>query len=134
MGAYDVHADRLRVRLRPRRRGQDNLAFMAQIRHCYPARRRIYWIQDNLSANWTPAIRAYASEHNIKLVATPTYASYRNPVECHFSALSQFVVANTDDLDWDAFAFALACHIHYRNGDHRDRRLIAAQTRHRVAA
>jgi hypothetical protein len=43
-------------------------------------------------------MRAYASEHNIKLVATPTYASYLNPVECHFSALSQLVVANTDYL------------------------------------
>ena len=55
-GAYDVHADRLRVRLRPRRRGSDMLAFMAQIRARYPARQRIYWIQDNLSANWTPAL------------------------------------------------------------------------------
>jgi hypothetical protein len=45
-----VHADRLRVRLRPRRRGLDNLAFLAQIRASYPARQRIYWIQDNLSA------------------------------------------------------------------------------------
>ena len=27
-GAYDVHGDRLRTRLRPRRRGSDNLAFM----------------------------------------------------------------------------------------------------------
>jgi hypothetical protein len=41
-GAYDLHADRLRVRLRPRRRGRDMLAFMQQIRACYPARRRIY--------------------------------------------------------------------------------------------
>ena len=48
-GAYDVHHDRLRVRLRPRRRGSDNLAFMTQIRAAIPARRRIYWIQDNLS-------------------------------------------------------------------------------------
>jgi transposase len=31
-GAHDVHQDRLRVRLRPRRRGSDNLAFLAQIR------------------------------------------------------------------------------------------------------
>ena len=50
-GAYDVHADRLRVRLRSRRRGRDNLAFMRQIRGCYPKRLRIYWIQDNSSAN-----------------------------------------------------------------------------------
>jgi transposase len=132
-GAYDVHADRLRVRLRPRRRGSDMLAFMRQIRGCYPARRRIYWIQDNLSANWVPDIRTYAADHNIELAPTPTYASYLNPVECHFSALTQFVVANADYLDWDAFAFALARHVTYRNGDHRDRRLAAAEAKHRVA-
>ena len=133
-GAYDVHADRLRTRLRPRRRGSDNLAFMAQIRGSFPASRRIYWIQDNLSANWTPDIRKYAAANKIELVPTPTYASYLNPVECHFSAISQFVVCNADYLDWDAFAFALARHITYRNGEHRDRRLIAAENRNRIAA
>jgi len=61
-GAYDVHGDRLRVRLRARRRGSDNLAFLKQIRDSYPRRLRIYWIQDNLSANWTPDIRTYAAE------------------------------------------------------------------------
>ncbi|MGH3101459.1 MAG: IS630 family transposase, partial [Thermoleophilia bacterium] len=109
-GAYDVHADRLRVRLRPRRRGSDNLAFLKQIRACYPTRLRIYWIQDNLSANWTPDIRAYAAANNIELVATPTYASYLNRVECHFLPISEFVVKNADYLDWDAFAHALARH------------------------
>jgi transposase len=70
-GAYDVHADRLRTRLRPRRRGPDVLAFPRQIRLCYPRRLRIYWIQDNLSANWTKEIRAFAAANNIELVATP---------------------------------------------------------------
>jgi transposase len=134
LAAYDVHADRLRVRLRPRRRGRDMLAFMRQIRACYPSRRRIYWIQDNLSANWTPDIRTFADDHNVELVPTPTYASYLNPVECHFSALTEFVVANADYLNWDAFAYALARHIAYRNGDHRDRRLAIAEARHRIAA
>jgi transposase len=132
--AYDVHADRLRVRLRPRRRGSDMLAFMTQIRACYPARQRIYWIQDNLSANWTADIRTFAAGHNIELVPTPTYASYLNPVECHFSALTLFVVAGTDYPNWESFAFALARHVTYRNGDHRDRRLAAAEARHRIAA
>jgi transposase len=80
---------------------------MRQIRLAYPARRRIYWIQDNLSANWVPAIRAFAAANRVELVATPTYASYLNPVECHFSALTEFVVANADYLDWDAFGYAL---------------------------
>ena len=78
-GAYDVHADRLRVRLRPKLARHDMLAFMRQIRSCYPARQRIYWIQDNLSANWVPDIRNYASDNRIELVPTPTYASYLNP-------------------------------------------------------
>lgn len=133
-GCYDVHADRLRVRLRPKRAGSDMLAFMRQIRLAYPNRQRIYWIQDNLSANWVPAIRAYAAANKIELVPTPTYASYLNPVECHFSALSQFVVCNADYLDWDAFGYALAHHIKHRNGEHRNQQIAAAETRHRIAA
>jgi transposase len=109
------------------------LTFMRQIRLAYPARQRIYWIQDNLSANW-PAIRAYAAANRIELVPTPTYASYLNPVECHFSALSQFVVCNADYIDWDAFGYALARHVRYRNGEHRDRLIAAAEKRHRIAA
>ena len=133
-GAYDVHDDRLRVRLRPRRRGRDNLAFLRQIRASYPRRLRIYWIQDNLSANWTPDIRAYAAAHNIELVATPTYASYLNRVECHFLPISEFVVKNSDYLDWDAFNYALARHITDRNRAHRDQRLIDLERRHQIAA
>ncbi len=41
---------------------------------------------------------------------------------------------NADYIDWDAFAFALARHVTYRNGEHRDRRLTAAENRHRIAA
>jgi hypothetical protein len=130
----DVDADRLRVRLRPRRAGTDVLNFLRQIRLAYPARRPIYWIQDNLSANWVPAIRAYAAANRIELVPPPTDASYLNPVECHFSALTQFVVANADYLDWDAFRSALARHITCRNGEHSDRRLAAAEAKHRIAA
>jgi transposase len=72
-GAYDVHADRLRVRLRPKRAGKDMLTFMRQIRLAYPSRQRIYRIQDNLSANWTAEIRTFADAHKIELVPTPRY-------------------------------------------------------------
>jgi transposase len=133
-GAYDVHNDRLRVRLRPRRRGSDNLAFMAQIRAAIPSRRRIYWIQDNLSANWTPDIQKFAAAHNIELVPTPTYASYLNPVECHFFPIGEFVVNNADYPDWDAFAWALARYVCHRNGPHRDRRIRLLEARHQIAA
>jgi transposase len=133
-GAYDIHEDRLRVRLRPRRRGRDNLAFMAQIRAAIPARRRVYWIQDCLSANWTPDIRTFAADHKIELVPTPTYASYLNPVECHFFPITEFVVNNADYLDWDAFAWALARHVQHRNGPHRAKRIRTLEARHQIAA
>jgi hypothetical protein len=31
----------------------------------------------------------FADDHNVELVPTPTYASYLNPVKCHFSALTE---------------------------------------------
>jgi transposase len=133
-GALDVHKDRLRLRLMRRRRGKDTLAFMRQIRLCYPRRLRIYWIQDNLSANWTPDIRKFAAENNIELVPLPTYASYLNRIEAHFRPITEFVVNNADYLDWDAFAHALAAHVRHRNGPDRDRRITERERKLMIAA
>ena len=135
VGALDVHADYLRARLRPGRDGASTLAFMKQIRLAYPRRRRMYWIQDNLSCHWTPAIRAWASENNVELVSTPTYASYLNRIESHFGAISEFVVKNADYLDWDSFGLAIANHIRYRNApERRTERLDRAKEQLRLAA
>ena len=71
VAALDVHADYLRARLRPRRDGASTLVFMKQIRLAYPRRLRLYWIQDNLSCHWTPAIREWAAVSNVELVPNP---------------------------------------------------------------
>jgi transposase len=133
-GALDVHRDRLHARMRPRRKGSDVLGYMATIRAVYPARQRIYWTQDNLSANWTPDIRAYAANHKIELVPTPTYASYLNRIESHFRPIQEFVFNNSDYPDWHTAARALADHITYRNGRDHDRRIAALERKHRIAA
>jgi transposase len=135
VGALDVHASYLRARLRSRRDGASTLVFMRQIRLAYPSSKRIYWIQDNLSCHWTPAIREWATENNVELVPTPTYASYLNRIESHFGPISEFVVKNADYLDWDAFGLAMAEHIRYRNDpDRRRRRLEHRERRLRLAA
>jgi transposase len=135
VAALDVHASYLRARLRPPRDGNSTLTFMQQIRLAYPCSKRIYWIQDNLSCHWTPAIRAWAADNNVELVPTPTYASYLNRIESHFGAIGEFVVKNADYLDWDSFALAIADHIRYRNHpDRRRQRLQHAKQRLRVAA
>ena len=133
-GAYDVHADRLHGRLRAHKNAVEVLGFYRQIRMRYKPKVKIYLIADNLSTHKTPAIRDWAAESNVELVFTPTYASFLNRIECHFWAIGEFVINNADYPDWNALAKAMADHIQYRNGPHRDQRLIAAERKLLIAA
>jgi transposase len=133
-GAYDVHADRLHGRLRPHKSAREVLGFYDQIRIRYKPKIRIYLIADNLSAHKTPDIHQWAADNNVELVFTPTYASFLNRIECHFWAINEFVVNNADYPDWDTFKRAMADHIRYRNGPHRDQRLLKAERRLLIAA
>jgi transposase len=133
-GAYDIHSDRLHGRLRAHKNAGEVLAFFRQIRMRYDPRLRIYLVMDNLSTHKTDAIRSWASEANVELIFTPTYASFLNRIECHFWAIGEFVVKNADHPDWNTLAKAMADHIRYRNGPHRDQRLIQAERRLLIAA
>jgi transposase len=133
-GAYDVHADRLHGRLRAHKNAGEVLAFYRQIRMRYDPRVRIYLVADNLSTHKTPAICEWAAGANTELVFTPTYASFLNRIECHFWGIGEFVINNADYADWDALAKAMADHIRYRNGPHRDQRLLAAERKLLIAA
>lgn len=132
IGVYDVHRDYLRARLQPTRNAATTLMAMTTTRLAYPRRRRIYWIQDNLSCHWTPAVRAFAAANNIELVPTPTYASYLNRIECHFFPIAEFVVKNSDYPNWDVFATAMGDHILHRNGPHRSARIARLAARHDI--
>jgi transposase len=132
--AYDVHSDRLHGRLREHKNAGEVLAFFKQIRMRYPPKLRIYLVMDNLSTHKTDKIREWAEKANVELVFTPTYASFLNRIECHFWAIGEFVVKNADYPGWDTLAKAMAEHIRYRNGPHRDRRLIQAERRLLIAA
>jgi hypothetical protein len=50
----------------------------------------------NLSANKTPAIRAWATRHKVELCFTPTNASWANPIEAQFGPLRTFTMSNSD--------------------------------------
>jgi hypothetical protein len=39
-----------------------------QIRLAHPRRLRLYWIEDNRSCHWTPAIRTWAAANHVELV------------------------------------------------------------------
>jgi transposase len=133
-GTYDVHDDRLLGELRTHKNASEVLDCLRALRMRYHPELRIYLVMDNLSTHKTPHIREWADLSNIELVFTPTYASYLNRIECHFWAINEFLIKNADYPDWDTLTRAMAAHIRYRNGPHRDQRLLKAERRLLIAA
>ena len=91
-GCYSLGDDQLWGVVRRRKGGDHTLAALKSIRAVRPDGAPIYVILDNLSANKTPAIRAWAARHKVKLCFTPTSASWANPIEAQFGPLRTFVM------------------------------------------
>ncbi|MGH9893588.1 MAG: transposase, partial [bacterium] len=117
-GAYHVGGNRLCGRVEPKKGGEPWLAFVQSIRAQFPADQRIYLIEDNLSAHWTPDNRAWARAHNMSLVPTPTNASWLNPIECRFTELQDLTFSGSDHHEWTEVAAALDAAAEYRNTKH----------------
>ena len=133
-GTYDVHADHLEGTLESHKNAAVVLGCLRGLRGRYDPDLRIYLVMDNLSTHKTDAVCEWAAASNVELVFTPTYASFLNRIECHFWALGEFVIKNADYPDWEALGRAMAAHIRYRNGPHRDQRLLKAERRLLIAA
>jgi hypothetical protein len=95
-GCYSLGEDQLWGVNRRRKGGDHSLAALKSIRAARPDGAPIYVIMDNLSANKTPAIRAWAARHKVELCLTPTYASWANPIEAQFGPLRTFTMGASD--------------------------------------
>ena len=87
---------------------------------------------DNLSANKTPAIRAWAKKHNVKLCFTPTSASWANPIEAQFGPLRTFTMGASDHPNHTVLASRLQDYLSWRNANARHPAVLAAQRRERA--
>jgi transposase len=87
-GCYSLGDDQLWGVVRLRKGGDHTLAALKSIRATRPGGYRLFVIADNLSANKTPAIRAWAQNANVELCFTPTSASWANPIEAQFVGCS----------------------------------------------
>jgi transposase len=74
-GCYSLGDDQLWGVTRRRKGGDHTLAALQSIRAARPGGYRLFVTLDNLSANKTPAIRAWAHRANVELCFTPTSAS-----------------------------------------------------------
>ncbi|MER3410866.1 MAG: IS630 family transposase [Thermoleophilia bacterium] len=132
-GAYDVGADVLWGEMSKEKDAVRVLEFLKSVRSRYALSVRIYLVMDNLSTHWTSDIRRWARKNRVTLVPTPTYASYLNRIECHFWALAEFCIRNSDYPDHDALEKALMDHIAYRNAHRDDARILKLVSRRKVA-
>ena len=135
VGALDVHADYLRITAPAARNGASTLAFMQQIRLAYPKP------DPPLLDPGRPLQPLDAGDPRLGGAPTTSSSSRPRPTpatstgsRATFGAIDEFVCKNADYLDWDAFGYALARHVRYRNSAHRDGRLIALERRRQIAA
>jgi len=125
--AYDVHADRLWMEQKARKRAVEVLEFLKALRACYPDGRRIYLVLDNLSTHKHRKVKRYCRHSNIWLVYTATYASWMNRIECHFAPLKTFVISNSDYSGHAEIARAAQDYLRWRNADKKNHRILKEQ-------
>jgi transposase len=133
LGCYDVGADRLAGHLVEHKDGPTTLAALKRIRARYPRQTGILVVVDNLSAHFTPQIRAWAKANRVRLVPTPTYASYLNRIECHFWAYVEFVIGSSDYANHAQLAQATGSYLRHRNIARHDSPIRILENRRKVA-
>jgi len=125
--AYDVHADKLWMHCKRRKRTTEALEFIQAIRRRYPDGRRIYLVLDNLPTHKHAYVVHWCAQHNIELVFTATNASWMNRIESHFAPFRRFVLDNSDYANHDEIAKAAQGYIRWRNRDARNKRILEEQ-------
>jgi hypothetical protein len=124
--------DRLWGVTRRRKGGDHTLTALKSIRAARPDGAPIYVILDNLSANKTAAIMAWARKNKVELCFTPTSASWANPIEAQFGPLRTFTLSGSNHRNHTVVATALQDYLHWRNANARHPDVIAAQRRERA--
>jgi transposase len=117
---------------RRRKGGDRTLAALQSIRAARPGGYRLLVILDNLSANKTPAIRAWAGRAGVELCFTPTSASWANPIEAQFGPLRTFVMGSSSHPNHTVLARRLQDYLRWRNANARHPDVLAAQRRERA--
>jgi transposase len=131
-GCYSLGDDQLWGAVRRRKGADHTLAALKSVRAARPDGAPIYVILDNLSANKTRAIRAWARRNKVELCLTPTQASWANPIEAQFGPLRSFVIAGSNHPNHTVQTRELQAYLRWRNANARHPDVLAAQRRERA--
>jgi transposase len=112
--ALDLASGQMFYRFRDRKRWQEFLGFLRQLRVRFPAG-RLYVVCDNFSPHRKAEVAAWCAVHDVELVFTPTNASWCNWIECEFTALRYFTLDGSDYPSHDAQESAIAGYVRWAN-------------------
>jgi transposase len=114
LAAYDVRADHLWGVSYPRQTWEQVLNFLQAVRRQYPDAVRLQIVLDNRGSHKTQEVRDWCAEHGVRLVFLPTYSSYLNRIESHFTALKKFALSGRYFPDHAAQDAAIQNYLRYR--------------------
>jgi transposase len=114
LAAYEVQTDALWGSIYQRQTWSEVLDFLKTVRRRYAPEITLHIILDNRSSHKKPEVMAWAKAHRVRLVFLPTYSSWLNRIECHFTALRKFALSGRYFKDHPEQNAAIQHYLRYR--------------------
>jgi len=114
LAAYEVRADHLWGVSYPRQTWEQVLDFLQAVRRRYPDPVHLHIVLDNRGSHKKQEVRDWCAAHGVRLVFLPTYSSYLNRIESHFTALKKFALSGRYFPDHAAQDAAIQRYLRYR--------------------
>jgi transposase len=115
ISSYDLAANRLVMRCYRRKRWQEFLSFLKTLRRSHPRSLRLFVVLDNFSPHRRAEVVRWTRLNNVRLVFTPTYASWLNRIEPLFAGVRYFALNNSDYRDHEETRRAINAYVAWRN-------------------
>lgn len=114
IAALDLASGQLFYRFRDRKRSQEFLEFLRQLRTRFPTG-PLHVVCDNFSPHRHHRVGAWCADNDVELVFTPTHASWLNRIEAEFTALRYFTLDGSDYPSHTAQEQAIAGYVRWHN-------------------
>lgn len=72
-------------------------------------------VSDPTSTRTNTLVSRFRAAHNIEPAYTPTYSSWLNAIEAHFTSLKKFAIGGTDDPSHEYRRWRIARYLTWRN-------------------
>jgi len=128
LAGLDLATGQMFYRFRDRKRWQEFLGFLKQLRVRFPTG-KLYIVCDNFSPHKKAQVADWCQTHDVELVFTPSNASWLNWIECEFTALRYFTLDGSDYPSHTAQETAIASYVRWHNKRARPKRHFAVDSK-----